>query len=254
MNRFLLSAIAAFILLVVTVLIFRESLEDFAYDQVTEDMFVEGDTDGFDPGPAIGSRFPGVTALYQGEPISLIEPFAGPNGTVFMASRSFDWCPYCMKQLIQLNGIADKFAIAGIGLVAITYDPPELQAAFAKKHGITIPMLSDIDALSFKTLGILNEEYQPWDDHYGIPYPGTILIDPHGVVVGKLFLESYKSRVSAEAVLAYARKALAGSYEFARVDTVPKESRLSTWKSGSKAGASQRSTSFAASSYQLFSL
>jgi peroxiredoxin len=127
-----------------------------------------------------------------------------------MASRSFDWCPYCMRQMIELNRIAGQFAAAGIGLVAITYDAPEAQQAFAEKHGITIPMLSDIDALSFKTLGILNEQYQPGDHHYGIPHPGMIVIDRDGYVVGKLFLEAYSSRVSAEAALLYARKALSG--------------------------------------------
>ena len=70
-------------------------------------------------------------------------------------------------------------------------------------------MLSDIDALSFKTLGILNRDYQPGEHHYGIPYPGSIVIDEEGVVVGKLFLEAYSSRVSADATLAYAKRALA---------------------------------------------
>ena len=48
-----------------------------------------------------------------------------------------------MKQMIQLNEHAAEFAAAGIGLVAITYDAPELQQAFAEEHGITVPMLSD---------------------------------------------------------------------------------------------------------------
>ena len=209
MKKFLLIAVVALALLVVTVLLFRESLRQAAYDKLTEDMFVDADTDAFDPGPAIGSRFPGVNALYRGRRISLVDEFAGPNGLVLMASRSFDWCPYCMKQMIRLNAYHSQFREAGIGLVAITYDAPDLQQAFADTHGITIPMLSDVDALSFKTLGILNTDYQPGEHHYGIPYPGMIVIDEDGVVVGKLFLEAYSSRVSAESVLAYASKALA---------------------------------------------
>ena len=209
MKKFLLIAVCAIALVGVTVFLMREPLKKAAYDKLTENMFVEADTDEFDPGPAIGTRFPGIVALYQGERVTLIEPFAGPNGTVLMASRSFDWCPYCMKQMIQLNEHAAEFAAAGIGLVAITYDAPELQKAFAEEHGITVPMLSDIDALSFKTLGILNQQYQPGDPNYGIPYPGSIVIDPDGVVVGKLFVEAYSSRVSAPAVLEYAKKMLA---------------------------------------------
>ncbi len=191
--------------------LFREPIKEAAYDGITSDMFVEQDDDEFDPGPALGSRFPGIKAVYEGQPVSLIQPFAGKSGTVFMASRSFDWCPYCMKQMIELNKAAPTFAAAGIGLVAITYDTPSKQQAFASEHGITIPILSDVDTLSFKTLGILNDGYQPGENAYGIPYPGMIIIDPDGVVVGKLFLEGYSTRVSAEAALAYANKVLSGS-------------------------------------------
>ena len=62
--------------------------------------------------------------------------------------------------------------------------------------------------MSFKTLGILNQDYQPGDDNYGIPYPGTIIVDRNGVVVGKLFLESYRERVDARSVYKLAMKLL----------------------------------------------
>jgi hypothetical protein len=68
--------------------------------------------------------------------------------------------------------------------------------------------LSDDKALSFKTLGILNEDYQPGDSNYGIPYPGMIIVDPHGIVVGKLFVEDYAQRVDSTAALAFAKSAL----------------------------------------------
>jgi peroxiredoxin len=187
---------------------FREPAREVAYAKLTENMFVAQDNDGFDPGPALGSRFPGLRATYQGKDVSLIAEFAGENGTVFIASRSLEWCPYCMRQMIQLQEHKAGFDAAGIGMVGITYDDPALQRAFIDKFGITIPILSDIDALSFKTLGILNREYQPGDSHYGIPNPGMIIIDTRGVVVGKLFLEAYSSRVDSAAVLDYAIEAL----------------------------------------------
>jgi peroxiredoxin len=138
----------------------------------------------------------------------LIEDFAGDNGTVFIASRSLDWCPYCMRQMIQLQEHAGAFAAAGIGMVAMTYDDPQLQQVFIDKFGITIPVLSDIDSLSFRTLGILNEKYQRGEMQYGIPHPGMIVISPDGKVVGKLFVEAYSSRVDSAAALAFAKTAL----------------------------------------------
>jgi len=191
--------------------LFREPLKEIAFARLTQDMFVASDDDSFDPGPALGSRFPGLHALYQGREISLIEEFAATNGTVFIASRSLDWCPYCMRQMIQLQEHKAQFDTAGIALVAITYDEPTLQQAFIDKFGITLPILSDLNALSFKTLGILNQEYLPGDFQYGIPHPGMIIIDTNGTVVGKLFLEAYSSRVDAAAALAFARNALASN-------------------------------------------
>ena len=62
--------------------------------------------------------------------------------------------------------------------------------------------------MSLKTLGILNADYQPGEAQYGIPYPGMIVIDRQGQVVGKLFLEAYSSRVDAESALNFAMQRL----------------------------------------------
>jgi peroxiredoxin len=188
--------------------LFREPLKEMAFAQLTKNMFVASDTDSFDPGPALNSQFPGLQATYSGRAITLLNEFSGPNGTAFVASRSVDWCPYCMRQMIQLQEYESEFDAVGIGLVAITYDDPALQQAFIDKFGITIPILSDVDALSFKTLGILNENYQPEDAQYGIPHPGMIVVDSSGKVVGKLFLEAYSSRVDSAAALAFAKSVL----------------------------------------------
>ena len=199
---------AIVLLMAVAGYFYRESLKDAAFAKLTQDMFLDGDTDDFDPGPALGSRFPGLRATYGGETITLIEEFAGSNGTVFVASRSLDWCPYCMRQMVQLQEYHSQFEAAGIGMVAITYDDPILQQQFIDKFEITIPVLSDIDGLSFKTLGILNEQYEQGQMQFGIPHPGMIVLDPEGVVVGKLFLEDYSSRVDSAAALAFAKQAL----------------------------------------------
>jgi peroxiredoxin len=208
MRKVLKPAIAILLLALAIAYLFREPLREFAYAWLTRDMFVTADMDDFDPGPVIGSHFPGLRATYRGRDITLIEEFAGANGTVFIAGRSYDWCPYCVRQLIQLQENSAGFATAGIGMVAMSYDPPTLHQSFIDKHGITIPVLSDKDALSFKTLGILNAAYEPGDPRYGIAHPGIIVIDTDGRVVGKLFLEAYNTRVDSRAVLAFAKTAL----------------------------------------------
>jgi peroxiredoxin len=208
MKTFIKIVIPVLLILAAGAYLFREPLKELAFATLTNDMFVASDDDDFDPGPAVGSKFPGLRATYNGRAVTLIDEFAGPNGTAFIATRSVDWCPYCMRQTIQLQENKAGFDAAGIGMVAITYDDPELQQVFIDKFGITIPMLSDVDALSFKTLGILNEDYAPGDFQYGIPHPGMIVIDRNGQVVGKQFLEAYSSRVDSAAALEFAKMSL----------------------------------------------
>ena len=100
------------------------------------------------------------------------------------------------------------FEAAGIAVVAMTYDTPELQQAFIDKYSITFPLLSDIDATSVKTLDILNNEYEAGHSSYGIPHPGIYIVNPDMTIVGKLFIDAYSSRVDANAVLDYAQQAL----------------------------------------------
>lgn len=71
--------------------LFRAQLWQLVIDQVTKDTFISSDTDGFDPGLAIGSQFPAIRALYKGEEVSDIRDFALNRGMVFVANRSADW-------------------------------------------------------------------------------------------------------------------------------------------------------------------
>ena len=106
---------------------------------------------------------------------------------------------------MQLQWHLADFERAGFSIIALTYDSPALQAAFIEANGIEFPMLSDVAAQSVQALEILNEDYTPGDDHYGIPYPGIFILDESMTVRGKLFLESYAQRVDASEVLALAK-------------------------------------------------
>ena len=114
-----------------------------------------------------------------------------------------------MTQFVQLQSNLQAFQDAGIAVVALTYDKPQLQQDFVEKNNIQYPFLSDINAHSVKALGILNEQVQPGDSAYGIPYPGVYVINPDMEVVGKIFVEGYEKRVDALAVLTYAQQQLA---------------------------------------------
>ena len=57
-------------------------------------------------------------------------------------------------------------------------------------------------------LGILNEDYVPGDDAYGIPHPGVFVVNPEKEIVGKIFVESFRIRVDGAGVLRYALEVL----------------------------------------------
>ena len=109
---------------------------------------------------------------------------------------------------MQLQSELHNYQQAGIGVLALTYDSPELQQAFVRHYGITYPLASDIAATSMRQLGVLNADYKPGDDSYGIPYPGVFVVSRDGRIAGKVFLKGYSTRVHAAGVLAYARTVL----------------------------------------------
>lgn len=113
-----------------------------------------------------------------------------------------------MRQLVQLQENITEFKAAGIAVVALTYDAPDIQQTFVSEQGISYPLLSDIEATSIKALGILNTKYSPGEDAYGIPFPGIYVVNADMQIVGKIFLDGYRTRVDAQSVLEYARDVL----------------------------------------------
>jgi peroxiredoxin len=109
---------------------------------------------------------------------------------------------------VQLQEHIGAFEEAGIGIVVITYDSPDLQQAFIEAGSITYPLISDMDTATMTALGILNEGYKPGEPAYGIPHPGIFVLNPEREIVGKIFVEDYAKRVNAEDTLAYALGAL----------------------------------------------
>jgi len=107
-----------------------------------------------------------------------------------------------------LQNSVEAYAEAGVGIVVITYDAPELQQAFVDASGVTYPFISDIDTATMSALGILNPGPQPDEPAYGIPHPGVFIVSPDSEIVGKVFIESFRERVDGEGTLRYALEVL----------------------------------------------
>jgi len=65
-------------------------------------------------------------------------------------------------------------------LAAISYDSAAVLKNFADRKHITYLLLSDPDSKIIRTFGILNETVPVNSRGYGIPYPGTYVVDTSG--------------------------------------------------------------------------
>ena len=208
MGRWLAFTAAIVLSAVLLLLWLREPLQRQVDARRVADMFVPVDRDDFDPGPATGSRFPGLRATWQGREITLLEPLAGPRGSVLVILRSLAWSPWCREELRQLQALLPAYQAAGIGLAVLSVDTPETLDHLASEQGIALPLLADQDRLSVTTLGLLGPAHPSGADPSGLPSPGSLVIDPHGTVVAKAFLGDPRRRVAPEAVLQLADRQL----------------------------------------------
>jgi len=126
---------------------------------------------------------------------------------------------------VELEGRVNELRQKGLGLAAISYDPPEIIAAFSKQRGITFPLLSDAGSSTIKRYGILNpvpqwamgpdkddpavkaeiEKYvsvrTPNPSQVGIAFPGTFILDKEGRVTSRFFEDFYIERNTMSSIM-----------------------------------------------------
>jgi hypothetical protein len=102
---------------------------------------------------------------------------------------------------VELEQNLERIKKQGLGLAAISYDSVEVLKNFADRRHITFPLLSDPDSKIIRAFGILNETVKPGTPQFGIPNPGTYVVNAKGTVVAKYFVDTIRERVSASDVL-----------------------------------------------------
>jgi peroxiredoxin len=111
---------------------------------------------------------------------------------------------------VELQESLAEYQQREIAVFAISYDSVAVLGGFAEKFGIRYPLLADEGSVVIKRLGMLNErvaEHHAFygvpmrDDVWGVPYPGSFILDKQGVVVKRRFEDSYRVRPTAVATL-----------------------------------------------------
>jgi hypothetical protein len=89
----------------------------------------------------------------------------------------------------------------GLAVAVITYDSTAILADFSRRRGITFPLLADKGSATIKSYGLLNTTVDSGSANYGIPFPGTFLLNRQGVVTARFFEEAYQERNTVASIL-----------------------------------------------------
>src|SRR5687767_12865283 len=152
-------------------------------------------------GPQVGQVVPDFRLQDSQGKVWTRDSIMGPKGAMLVFSRSVDWCPYCKTQVIELQSRLGELKAQGLGLAVITYDSPAIMADFSRRRGITFPLLSDPGSQTIKGYGILNTTVASGTTNYGIPFPGTFLVDRTGKVTSRFFEEAYQERNTVSTIM-----------------------------------------------------
>jgi peroxiredoxin Q/BCP len=113
-----------------------------------------------------------------------------------------DDTPGCTKEAQAFSALTADFAAAGVAILGVSRDSVEKHAKFAAKHGLSVPLASDLDGSVTEAFGVWGEKQL-----YGKTYMGieraTFLFDADGNLVKEW--RKVKVPGHAEAVLAAAQ-------------------------------------------------
>ena len=156
-------------------------------------------------GLEVGTEAPAFTLKDQdGSERSLADFLNKDEKVALVFFRSADWCPFCRKQLMGLQADIKAFEDAGVQVVGISYDAPEVLKTFATKNKITFPLLSDPGSKTIDAYQIRNTSAKGKAE--GVPNPGTFVLTSAGTIGARLFQEGYRERASTAAMIAAARE------------------------------------------------
>ena len=151
-------------------------------------------------GLALNTLVPEISAIDIVGNKQTIRQLSGENGLLLIFFRSADWCPYCKKHLIEIDGWTQRVNGLGYKIAAISYDSIETLKGFSEKRQLKYPLLADQNHKTMESFNVINQENPPGTEHYGIPYPGVMVIDTNGKLIYKYFYEGYKKRVTFEII------------------------------------------------------
>jgi len=104
---------------------------------------------------------------------------------------------------VELQGRVTELNREGLSLAGVSYDSVAVLTDFSRRRGITFPLLSDPGSVTIKRYGILNTTVPETNQQsYGVPFPGTFMLNAQGVVTSRFFEQAYQERSTVGSIMA----------------------------------------------------
>lgn len=108
------------------------------------------------------------------------------------------WCPYCRRYLCKLQMHLHKFTARGVGLVAVSPEPPSLSSSLRMELGLKYRLLSDTDGQAIAAYGTRNSFTSA---KTLTPHPAAFLITTAGDIAFRSIDRNYKKRSTIRSLL-----------------------------------------------------
>lgn len=155
------------------------------------------------PGPAVGDAFPhALNAPDQHGDQRSLEGLYGDKGAAVFFVRSADWCPFCKRQLADVNSRLAEFEALGLAVVTVSVDEVPLIRQFADEQNVGYTMLADPNGDINEELGIRDPQYPVGSAAFGVPRPIIYIIDRSGTIRARYMEPTYRTRPDLDIVLA----------------------------------------------------
>jgi peroxiredoxin len=154
----------------------------------------------------IGERIPAITLSdAKGKAVQL-KQLVALKPTVLIFYRG-GWCPFCNKQLGELQSIEGDLNKLGYQIIAISTDSPENLSKTIGKQKLGYTLLSDSKLVASKQFGIAyagpkNYEKTLFEGSAGmnreklLPVPSVFILDTRGVIRFEYINPDFKQRIS----------------------------------------------------------
>jgi len=164
-------------------------------------LALAGTASAHDQGPRVGATIPAIEANDQTGAARDLASLKGANGLVLVFTRSADWCPYCQRQLIGLEGVRAQIEARGWRIAAVTTDDVAELTRFARLRRIGYPLLSDEDYSLVRAYDIVDPAYEG-SRREGLPTPTIFFVSPQGQVLARLGDADFRVRPAPAPVVA----------------------------------------------------